>query len=97
MTDIQRHISMCTRHHVRWKRMVGFARTERERERYLERAVFWLEMQTALVSLWAAEQKASGPEMKRRLVEAKSNLLVRIASYGRTIEDEADQPNRLSF
>lgn len=86
--NLQRHISMCTRHHAKWKRMVDFARSEEDRKKYTERAIFWLEMQTALVSLWAVEQKAEDSEARRKLVEAKSNLFVKLASYGRDIADE---------
>jgi len=86
--ELQRHISMCTRHHARWKRMANFARDDAERRKYLERSIFWLEMQTALISLWAAEQKAVGREARRMLTEAKSNMLVKLASYGRDISTE---------
>lgn len=88
MTNLQRHIGMCTKNHARWKRMASFARTREERDRYIERSIFWLEMQTALVSLWAVEQKSNDVESRKILTEAKSNLLVKIANYGKTIEDE---------
>jgi hypothetical protein len=88
--ELQRHISMCTRHHARWKRMANFARDDLERRKYLERSIFWLEMQTALISLWAAEQKAVGSEARKMLTEAKSNMLVRLASYGREVAQEIE-------
>ncbi len=86
--DLQRHISMCTRHHAKWKRMVDYAKTREQRSKYLQRAIFWLEMQAALISLWAVEQKASDAEARRKLVDAKSNLLMRLSSYGRDIAGE---------
>lgn len=88
MVDIQRHIGMCARHHAKWKRMMDFAKTREDREKYLERSLFWLKMQSALVSLWAMEQNAGDNESKRKLVEAKTNLFVKLASYGRTIAED---------
>lgn len=88
MFDLQRHISMCTRHHAKWKRMVSFARTEGEREKYLERARFWLDMQSTLVSLWSMEQRANGSEARNRLADAKSRILTKMTGYGRELSGE---------
>lgn len=52
MTDIQRQISMCARHHAKFKRMAWFADTEEQRDALLERADFWLQKQEALVTAW---------------------------------------------
>lgn len=50
MKDIERHISMCARHHARFRRMAEYASTEGERIEMLERAEFWIQKQDALVS-----------------------------------------------
>lgn len=55
--DISRDIGTCTRHHARWKRMAEFAKTARQREVYMERANFWLEMQKDMSSLLAGKKK----------------------------------------
>lgn len=55
--DLQRNISMCTRHHAKWKRVASFAKTKEERERCLERAKFWLQRQDELVSIWSRGQR----------------------------------------
>jgi predicted anti-sigma-YlaC factor YlaD len=59
MTNIQRHISMCSRHHARFKRMAEFARLESVRKMYEERAQFWLERQKELVNMWEADMRVS--------------------------------------
>lgn len=85
--DLQRHISMCTRHHAKWKRMASFARTKEQRGRYLEKALFWLEMQAELVSLWDMEQKQGDRD---KLAEAKSKILTKLTGYGREMTSELD-------
>ena len=79
---------MCARHHAKWKRMVDFAKTKEEREKYLQRAMFWLKMQTEFVSLWAMEQKANSDEMKKKLIEVKANLLLKLTNYGKIMVNE---------
>lgn len=55
--DVQKHVGMCARHHAKWKKMMDFARTEKERSMCEERANFWLQKQEALVSAWSLDQE----------------------------------------
>jgi len=60
MRDLERHISMCARHHAKFKRMAGYARTEKERDDLLERADFWIKKQDALVTAFDVTRKFGG-------------------------------------
>lgn len=86
--DLQKQISMCARHHAKWRRAASFARDTAQRKKYLERAVFWMEMQTDLVSVWSEEKKDPTPNTRRKLMETKSSISSRLASYGRNLADE---------
>ena len=79
---------MCARHHAKWKRAADFTANKTQKKKYLERAVFWLEMQTDLVSLWSMENKNSTVEDRRKTIQAKSNLSMKLSSYGKNFPDE---------
>jgi hypothetical protein len=53
-----------------------------ESQRYLDKAFFWLELQTAFITLFAAEQtNGSNPGVKRKIFTAKANLTRKLANY----------------
>lgn len=60
MRELERHIGMCARHHAKFRRMAGYARTERERDELLERADFWIKKQDALVTAFDVSKKFGG-------------------------------------
>jgi hypothetical protein len=55
----------------------------------LNKAMFWMELQTAFVALWSVEQiRGDDPEVKHKLIKAKSNLSKRLADYAEQVLDE---------
>jgi hypothetical protein len=55
----------------------------------LEKAMFWMELQSAFVALWGIENtRGDDPEIKRKLITAKSNLSKRLADYAEEVLDE---------
>ena len=88
MVDLQKQISMCARHHAKWKRAADFTASKAQKKKYLERAVFWLEMQADLVSLWNLEQNRNNLDSKRKTIQTKSNMSARLANYGKNIADD---------
>lgn len=57
MTDLKREIGTCTRHLAKWKRMANYAKSKIQQEMYLERADFWQDIQTRLVSMMDKKRK----------------------------------------
>jgi phage-related protein len=47
----------------------------------MERAFFWLELQTAFIALHALEQSRNDIKTKRKLIIAKTNLSKKLAEY----------------
>lgn len=88
MTDLQKQISMCARHHAKWKRAADFTASKAQKKKYLERAVFWLEMQADLVSIWNLEKNSTSSESRKRAVQAKSSMSMKLANYGRNFTDD---------
>lgn len=80
MIDLQKQISMCARHHAKWKRAASFARDKEQRKRYIDRAIFWLDMQADLVSLWSVERIVP---KNSDAISQKANLSRKLANYAK--------------
>lgn len=80
--SIERQIAMCSEHYKRWKGIALTSEGEKARKA-MERAFFWIELQTAFIALHAIEQKVSHTNMwaKRKLIIAKTNLTKKLAEY----------------
>lgn len=89
---LQTQLSMCSEHYQKWKNLALATVDPKEANRCLERAFFWLELQTAFITLSAIEQtKGDDPEVKKQLIVAKSNLSKKLADYAGEILDEIGQ------
>lgn len=75
-------INLCSQNYQKWKGLALSANSVQEASKYLERAFFWLELQTAFISLWSIE-KAEGnkPDVKDKIFTAKANLTKKLADY----------------
>jgi len=75
-------ISTCSQHYQKWKTLALTAKNMQEVQRCLDKAFFWLELQTAFITLVAAEQANGGnEEVKRKIFAAKANLTRKLANY----------------
>lgn len=89
MVDLQKQISMCARHHAKWRRAAAFTRDAGQRKRYLERALFWLDTQTELVALWSADRKnPENPQIMDKVISDKANLSRKLAEYTKGMLDD---------
>jgi hypothetical protein len=80
---------MCSEHYKKWKKLALSAVDQKEANKCLEKAFFWLELQTAFITLSAIEQsKGNDPEVKKQLIVAKTNLSKKLADYAGKILDE---------
>jgi len=88
---IQEQIELCTNHYQKWKQLALSAKNMQESRNALEKAFFWLELQTAFIALFTMEKlQSNNPEIKLKIIAAKSNLSKRLADYANTILDELD-------
>lgn len=82
-------MSTCAGQYSKWKKMALDAQTLPEVKECLNKALFWLELQTAFVALWSVEQiRGKDPAVKRQLISAKTNLTKRLADYAQKTLDE---------
>jgi len=86
---IETQIATCSEQYSRWKRLALDAQTLPEVKKCLNKALFWLELQTAFVALWNIEEtRGKDPAVKRQLIVAKTNLSKRLADYAqKTLEE----------
>lgn len=86
---IQEQIELCTTHYQKWKSLALSVRSTGESKVALERAFFWLELQTAFITLFTMEKlQGNSPEVKLRIIAAKANLSKRLADYADSILNE---------
>jgi hypothetical protein len=79
---IDQQIALCSKQYGKWKRLALASQDMPEVKECLEKAMFWMELQTAFVALWSVEQaRGSDPAVKRNLIIAKSNLSRKLADY----------------
>jgi hypothetical protein len=88
---VQKQIETCSEQYKRWKEMALGADSVSEVKRCLEKAMFWMELQTAFVALWSVEtSNGSDPGVKHKLMLAKSNLSRKLADYAEKTLKEID-------
>jgi len=87
--SIETQIALCSQHYQKWKNQALFTSDIYDARKAIERAFFWLELQSAFIVLHAAEQaKGNDKEMKLKLIQAKTNLSKKLADYAKQILDE---------
>ncbi len=86
---LENQIALCTEHYKKWKQAALDARDSTQGKKALERAFFWLELQTAFITLHAVEKvQGKNLETKKRIIVAKANLSRKLADYAQSILDE---------
>jgi len=82
-------ISLCSKNYQKWKELALTSDDKEKMKKYMEKAFFWLELQTAFLALWAIENLSKNdPEIEERIVIAKSNLSKKLADYAKKILNE---------
>lgn len=86
---LQNQIITCSSNYQKWKDLALTATNQKEAGRYMKRAFFWLELQSAFTVLFAVEQaKGKDPKVKIKLVKAKASLSKKLADYASEILNE---------
>ncbi len=84
--DLGQQIALCSEHYQNWKDQALVAKDTFESRKAIERAFFWLELQSAFVVLHAIEQvKGKDPETRKKLIVAKANLSRKLVDYAEQI------------
>jgi hypothetical protein len=92
--DIKEEISLCSQNYERWKALALSAQNREESKRFLEKAFFWLELQSAFITLFAAEQsKGNDPLFKKKIMLAKAMLSKKLVEYAEKILSEIERKN----
>jgi hypothetical protein len=89
--DIKEEISLCSQNYEKWKALALSSQDKEESKRFLEKAFFWLELQSAFITLFAAEQsKGNDPFFKRKIMLAKARLSKKLAEYAEKVLNEVE-------
>lgn len=86
---LQEQMSLCSQHYQKWKSLALSTNNLEESRKCLEKAFFWLELQSAFIALFAIEKTGGNdPKTELKLITAKASLSKRLAEYAKEIIDE---------
>ena len=75
-------IKTCSTHYQTWKNEALRAQTREEMGRFLDKAFFWLELQSNLLMLWTIENTmGNDPGIKKKIEKAQMNVNKKITQY----------------
>ena len=75
-------IKTCSTHYQTWKDEALRAQTREEMKRFLDKAFFWLELQSNLLMLWTIENTmGNDPNIKKKIETAQMNVNKKITQY----------------
>lgn len=87
--NLEEQLALCIEHYNRWKKTALSSSDLTKIRKSLERAFFWLELQTAFMALHTIEKTyGNEKEVKRKLIIAKANLVKRLTEYAEEILNE---------
>lgn len=87
--SIRNQVSTCSEQYSKWKKLAMDADTVSGVKECLNKALFWMELQTAFVTLWSIEKtNVNNSAAKTALIKAKTNLSKKLADYAqKTLEE----------
>ena len=88
----QSQMSMCSQHYQKWKNLALNTKSLAESRKCMEKAFFWLELQTAFFTLFTIERtEKRSPDTEMKIMTAKANLSKRLAEYAKEILNELNK------
>ena len=79
-------IKTCSTHYQTWKNEALRAQTREEMKRFLDKAFFWLELQSNLLMLWTIENTmGKDPNIKKKIEKAQTNVNKKITQYASAV------------
>jgi hypothetical protein len=89
--SLQDKLGLCSENYQKWKNMALNSKEMVEGMKCMDRAFFWLELQTAFITLFSVERAGGdGPETELKIITAKANLSRRLADYAKEIIRELE-------
>lgn len=87
--SLENQVELCSSNYQKWKNQALLNKDIHEARKCMERAFFWIELQTAFIILHTVEHtKGNDKEMKKKLIQAKANLSKKLADYANEILNE---------
>lgn len=87
--DLGQQIELCSYYYQKWKKLALASTSLKDAKKFLKKACFWLELQSAYLALWSIEQlKGRDPRVKEKLLKAKANLAKKLADYAEEVLKE---------
>jgi hypothetical protein len=75
-------IKTCSTHYQTWKNEALRAQTREEMKKFLDKAFFWLELQSNLLILWTIKTTmGNDPKIKEKIEKAQLNINKKITNY----------------
>ncbi|RKZ05383.1 hypothetical protein DRQ05_06530 [bacterium] len=82
-------INICSTHYQNWKREALSAKTPEEMKKFLEKAFFWLELQSNLLILWTVKNTmGDDPAVQEKVEKAQININKKIVEYASSVIKE---------
>jgi hypothetical protein len=82
-------LGICSFHYNKWKNAALASSNPDEVRKNLEKAFFWLELQTAFIALDSVEKvQGKDPKVKNKILIAKTNLSKKLATYANQVLDD---------
>lgn len=82
-------IETCSYHYLTWKNEALNSKDPVKAKKYMEKAFFWLELQTNLLILWTIERTmGNDPFVKQKIEEAQVNINKKIVDYASSIIED---------
>lgn len=89
--EISDEIALCNQHYQRWKDIALTSPNIEGSRRCLEKAFFWLELQTAFIILFSIEKtNKNDQKIKEKMIFAKARLCKKLADYAKQTLNEIE-------
>jgi hypothetical protein len=75
-------IKTCTTHYESWRNEALRAQTREEMKKFMDKAFFWIELQSNLLILWTIDNTmGNDPSVKKKVEKAQMNVNKKITQY----------------
>jgi hypothetical protein len=84
-------IETCSQHYFNWKEEALASKDPEKAKKYMEKAFFWLELQTNLLIIWTIEKTmGNDPMIKEKIQLAQANINKKIVDYASSVLEEIE-------
>ncbi len=80
-------LRICLSNYEKWKKLAMQARSLEDAKKFMKRAFFWIELQSAFSFLENVE-RINDESVRKKIILAKSNLIKKLSDYAKQLLDE---------